>query len=288
MESQEGKILKIEKGIDTAGKIDLYYEHYQHDKARETIVLLHGFLSSAFCFRSLIPLLKQDYNVLALDLPPFGKSGKNSRYLYSYSSIANTAAGFLERRGLSDVILAGHSMGGQICLYMERQCPGRFRSIILLAGSGYLPAAPAKYRRLTYLPFFPLAVKHYLGKTGIEGSLKNVVYNRELIDEDMRNGYGEPFMGKNHIFRALGKMLRDREGDLPEEELRKVKAHCLLIWGRHDRVVPLSIGERLSRDLPNARLCVLEDAGHLLPEEKPEEVSRLIRDFAGTAKERFQ
>ena len=280
--------MKIEKGIDTAGKIDLYYEHYQHGESRKTIVLLHGFLSSAFCYRSLIPLLQQDYNVLALDLPPFGKSGKKRNYLYSYRNIADTASGFLESRGLSDVILAGHSMGGQICLYMERQYPGRYRHIILLAGSGYLPAAPAKYRRLTYLPFFSAAVKRYLERTGIEGSLKNVVYKQEIIDEEMRNGYGEPFMGKSHIFRALGKMLRDREGDLPAEELQKVKAECLLIWGRYDRVVPLSIGERLSRDLPNARLCVLNDAGHLLPEEKPEEVTRLIREFAPMADGTFQ
>jgi pimeloyl-ACP methyl ester carboxylesterase len=48
-------------------------------------------------------------------------------------------------------------------------------------------------------------------------------------------------------------------------------------------VVPLSIGERLHEDLPNSELVVIEDSGHLLPEEKPEEVYQLIKGFIGVA-----
>ncbi|WP_373566122.1 alpha/beta fold hydrolase, partial [Klebsiella pneumoniae] len=56
---------------------EIHYEDYQNKSAKETIVCLHGFLSSSFSFRRLIPFLNNHYHVLSIDLPPFGKSGKS-------------------------------------------------------------------------------------------------------------------------------------------------------------------------------------------------------------------
>ncbi|MCR2823151.1 alpha/beta fold hydrolase [Lederbergia panacisoli] len=266
------------QSIKKINDIDVYFEEYKHPDATETIVFIHGFLSSTFSFRKLIPLLEQDMNIISIDFPPFGKSGKSKKFRYTYANIAHTILELLERLGYENIVAAGHSMGGQIVLNMVLLRPNFIKKAVLISCSGYVPHAKTHLKLLTYIPFIGRFVKLYLKKSGVEGNLNIVVYDRSIIDEKMIRGYEEPFH-HNDIFRALAKMLRHREGDLAPEALRTIETPCLLIWGEHDKVVPLNIGNRLNQDLPNTELIVLKNAGHLLPEEKPEEVYKEIIDF---------
>jgi len=59
----------------------------------------------------------------------------------------------------------------------------------------------------------------------------------------------------------------------------EIDVPTLLLWGRHDPVVPLEIGMRLERDLPNAQLHVLERCGHIPQEERPEDSFAVLTDF---------
>lgn len=267
------------KGIEKIGQIDIYFEQYQVDQSQPTLVLLHGYLSSSFCYRKLIPYLTKHFNVITVDLPPFGKSGKIYNYIYSFENIAQSIIHFLEKKGLKSFTIIGHSMGGQIALQLTKNRPDLIERAVLLCSSGYLPSFSKKLKALSYLPFFSLGVRYHLAKSGLEQNLQNVVYKKELIDDTMRHGYLQPFTTGWQIFRAMGRMVRDKKDDLIEEELNTIDKPCLLIWGREDQVVPLTIGERFASDLPYSELVVLENAGHLLPEEKPEKVYQLIKDF---------
>lgn len=257
---------------------DIYYEYYQHDVSKKTLVLIHGYLSSSFSFRRLIPLLQKDFNVITVDIPPFGKSGKSRQFVYSYENMAKTVIMLLEDLDIKRVTMAGHSLGGQICLYVTYLKPDLVRNCVLLSSSAYMKRLKRPLILSSYLPFFSLYVKRYLMKSGLRRNLELVVYNQKLIDDEMMKGYLQPFMDEN-IFRALTRMIRDREGDLSVEQLQQIDVPCLLIWGDHDRVVPLSIGKRLHDDLENSRLIVLKDTGHLVPEERPEQVYDHIRSF---------
>src|SRR6184192_112403 len=117
--------------------INVYYEFYPKQSA-QTVVLLHGFLSSTFTFRHLIPLLNQDFQVLSVDLPPFGKSEKSNRFVYSYKNMANTVIQLIELLGLKDIILIGHSMCGQIALNMLHFMPKIAEKAVLISSSSYL------------------------------------------------------------------------------------------------------------------------------------------------------
>ena len=85
--------------------IDIYYEEFKHNTAVETIILLYGFLSSSFSFRKLIPLLSKDFNVITIDLPPFGKSGKSKHYNYSYENVSKTLLKFIDEYGCHTFML---------------------------------------------------------------------------------------------------------------------------------------------------------------------------------------
>ena len=220
-------VSKMKRNIDG---IDLYYEEYIIEKAKDTFVLIHGFLSSTFSYRRLIPLLAESYNIISVDLPPF------------------------------DMINKG----------------------ILLCSSGYLKPVKPSLKLLSHLPFFHHFVRYYLEKSGVQKNVENVVYDHAMIDAEMLRGYEEPFTDKN-IFKGLAKMVRDHEGDLLSADLKNIQIPCLLIWGEQDRVVPLAIGEKLSKDLPNAQLVILKNTGHLIPEEKPNVVFTYIQHFVKQA-----
>lgn len=273
------RFILITKKIENSSGIDIYYEEYHHNESYPTLVLLHGFLSSSFSYRKLIPYLTNDYNVISMDIPPFGQSGKIYRYTYSFENIVQSIVHLLEKKGLQSFTIIGHSMGGQIALQLTKTRPDLIERAILLASSGYSPSFSRKIKALSYIPFFSLGIKYHLAKSGLEKSLQNVVYNQALIDDTMRNGYVQPFTTGLPIFRALGRMVRDKQVDLLAEDLQTIQKPCLLIWGREDRVVPLKVGERLTADLPQSQLIILEQTGHLLPEEEPEKVSHLIKDF---------
>lgn len=257
---------------------DLYYEHFKHSSSSETIILIHGFLSSTFSFRRLAPLLEKEHNVLSVDLPPFGNSGKSTQYIYSFENMAKSIIALTEHLQIKDCIVAGHSMGGQISLNMAKLRPELVKKAVLLCSSGYLERSKQSLRLLSYLPFFHLIVKRHLAKSGVLKNLQNVVFNHALIDDEMFNGYMQPFLNEN-IFRGLAKMVRHREGDLPEQILRQIETPCLLIWGEQDKVVPLHIGRRLHKDLKHSNLIVLKDTGHLVPEERPAEVYQHMKHF---------
>ncbi|MDM5330490.1 alpha/beta hydrolase [Neobacillus sp. CF12] len=258
--------------------INIYYEFYPNPNARKTLVLLHGFLSSTFSFRRLIPYLNKEFQVLSIDLPPFGKSEKSNNFIYSYSNLAQTVIELVQTLGLNEITLIGHSMGGQIVLNILHQQPDIADKAVLLCSSSY-----AKRSRLpliigSYMPYFHLYVKFYLARSGIMKNLQNVVHDHTLISDEMLFGYLQPFL-KDEIFLALTRMIRDHEGDLSAGELSRITHPCLLIWGEYDRVVPLSVGERLTKDLTRSELVILRDTGHLVPEERPEDVFLHIKQF---------
>ncbi|WP_078379220.1 alpha/beta fold hydrolase [Sutcliffiella halmapala] len=266
--------------------INVFYEFY-HDSntnitTKPTLVMIHGFLSSSFSFRRLIPLLTKEYTILAIDLPPFGKSEKSKKFVYSYENLAKVVIALLKKLEIRRTVLIGHSMGGQIALNVSNQKPELVEKVVLLCSSGYLKRLPPSIIYSSKMPYFYLYLKYKLAKQGPLHNLLNVVYDHSLIDDEMIEGYTKPFYD-DQIFHALTRMIRDREGDLATDILKKIETPSLLIWGEEDKVVPVAIGRRLNKDLPNSDLITYKKTGHLLPEEKPEHVRDNILNFVQTS-----
>jgi pimeloyl-ACP methyl ester carboxylesterase len=258
--------------------INVHYEVYRQHPSNPVMILVHGFLSSSFCYRKIIPLLKEDFTIITIDLPPFGKTEKSTEFVHSYTNMAKVVIRLAEGLNIKRAYLVGHSMGGQVSLNAAKQRPDLFEKVVLLCSSGYMKGVHPSLKVGSYFPYFYLCIKHWLASQGILKNLNNVVHDRSLIDQEMMDGYMEPFLD-DKIFRALNRMIRDHEGDLSSEELKKIEQPSLLIWGNEDKVVPISIGERLQDDLPNSTFFSFKHTGHLVPEERPEHVSEKIIDF---------
>ncbi|MGM0875539.1 MAG: alpha/beta hydrolase [Bacillota bacterium] len=258
--------------------VNVHYEVYEKDPLKPTMVLIHGFLSSSFCYRKIIPLLENEFRIIAIDLPPFGKTEKSTRFVHSYTNMAKLVIQLVQKLQIKKAYIVGHSMGGQVSLIAAKERPDLFEKVVLLCSSGYMKRVHPTLICGSYIPCFYLCIKHWLASQGILKNLYNVVYDRSLIDQEMMDGYMEPFYD-DRIFMALNRMIRDHEGDLRTEELKLIEQPSLLIWGNEDKVVPIQIGERLRNDLPNATLFSFHNTGHLVPEERPEHVSEKIVNF---------
>jgi pimeloyl-ACP methyl ester carboxylesterase len=255
---------------------NIYSEYMIQDKP--PIILIHGFVASSYTFHHIKPLLANDFSVIAIDLPGFGRSEKSTSFIYSFDNYANLIIECLNYFSIEEAYIAGHSMGGQIALYTAKKAPEKVKKLILFSSSGYLPKARPLLKYSSYLPFFHLLAKKKISSQTVVQNLKNVFYDQSLITKDQIEEYGRPLQDKNFP-KALIRLLRHREGDLRSDELHTINTPTLLLWGEKDKVVPLTIGKKLAKDLPNARLISYEKAGHLITEEKPQELYEQILSF---------
>jgi len=258
----------------------LYCEYILNGKP--PILLIHGFVSSTYTFNRLIPLLQKNFSVIAIDLLGFGQSEKSTTFIYSYTNYATLVAEVIAYFQLKNVTIAGHSMGGQIALYTARKVPEKVNKVILLASSGYLKSANKLLIYSSYLPLFYLIAKRTVQKQSVKETLKNVLYDHSLLTAEQVEAYGKPLKEKN-FYKALVRLLRYREGDLISEQLREIQTPALLIWGAEDKVVPLRVGKRLAKDLPDAQLITYDQTGHLVTEERPREIYEQILAFTRDA-----
>lgn len=255
---------------------DIYCTYCLNDNP--PIILVHGFVASSYTFHTVMPLFTQDFSVIALDLPGFGRSEKSTDFLYTYENYAKLILACMDHFGLDRVFLAGHSMGGQVALYASRLEPQRIKKLMLIDSSAYWGKVYGWARGLSFLPFSHLAVKRIVEKSDVEDTLKNVLYDHSLITDEMIQEYGLPLKEKK-FYKALVRLLRQREGDLMRDDLQHIHTPALLLWGEKDNVMPLGAGKKLEKDLPNATLISYEKAGHLLTEERPEEIARQVKNW---------
>lgn len=244
----------------------------------ETLILIHGYLSSTFSFRRLIPYLTQHYAIIAVDLPGFGQSEKPKSFIYSLANYGKLILSLLHKYQLQQVVLVGHSMGGQVALQAAKQAPHLVKKLVLLASSGYLQPFSRRLVALSYIPFFTSFVRRMFKRKDAREVIHKVVFDSAIIDDHMVVTYTHP-MADKAFFRSLVGLLRNHGGDLPAEQLAQIQTPALLIWGKEDHIVPPHIGERLDSDLPRSTLKIYEQTGHLVPEERPEEAFRDMKSF---------
>ena len=255
------------------------------------VVLLHGFGGSSFSWRYWIPALAERHKVWAVDLKGHGSAPAPEDDRYTPHDHAELVYRLIIQKDLRDVTLFGHSMGGGIALLVALRLweQGRLQRLVLVSGTAYTQRLP---------PFVKIARKGRLArwlftlvpKRGLIGwVLRSIVYDPSAISGAQIEAYAEPLRSAPHR-RGLIKTAQDIiPSDIDELSARfsEIDVPTLLLWGRHDRVVPLSVGEKLSEALPQATLEVLEDCGHLPAEELPKEslmiVERFLREDASDA-----
>jgi pimeloyl-ACP methyl ester carboxylesterase len=163
---------------------------------------------------------------------------------------------------------------------MERE-PRRIERLVIVAGVAYEQRMPPFVHLADYPRFSALAFQALGARRVIRAVLEQIVHDPSRVDEDQVRGYADPLDSTEAVRCLIATAKQIQPARLHEITARYRTLHVptLLVWGRGDRVVPLSIGERLAEDLPRARLVVLERCGHLPAEERPGESYAALERF---------
>jgi pimeloyl-ACP methyl ester carboxylesterase len=256
--------------------------HYRDEGAGFPIVLMHGTAASLHTYDAWTKQLSKDYRVIRLDLPAFGLTGPNKNAEYSIESYTKFLSQFLEKIKVAKFYLAGNSLGGNIAWNYAAEYPEKVLKLILIDASG-LP---------TFIPQPPI---FKMAKTPILNSLFLYITPKFFIRKNIEQVYADKLKVTDALVTRYHKMsLRtgnrkafiDRaKTDFSVAEkvnlvkLKSVKTTTLLIWGAKDTWIPLGNGKRMDSMLPNSKLVILENSGHVPMEESPKESLEFLKSF---------
>jgi pimeloyl-ACP methyl ester carboxylesterase len=214
------------------------------------LLLIHGYNGSSDLFLYyLMPALGMQRRVLAFDLPGNGWSAKLAAY--SLRTYADFVAAFLDALGIAEADLLGHSMGGQVAIAAILANPHRFRRLVLVDSAGL--------------------------RRPLSGLLSPL---RMVTDSSMRLTSLYPlYLRVGLKARAAHQGMKMLQQECIGSSLEHVTHPTLLIWGERDRVIPVSHGVAMAKQMPNARLEILPGCGHIPFHEKPQEFSKSVLTF---------
>jgi len=242
------------------------------------IVLLHGNPSSSYTWRHLIPPLATSHRVHAIDLPGYGFSEKPADAPYTATWMAGHVAAYLQASGIDSAIVIGNSMGGEVASELAALYPRAVRDLVLIAPAG-LKVESADERpfamRVAGLPVVGGLLAHLPLRSVFAGALRDAYYDPSLVSDDDVDAYYAPTRSRNGLAAFLARMRRDPHLDRTSV-VATIRVPTLIILGEVDRFVPLSVGRRYGDLIPGSRVAVIEKAGHVPQEERPDAVLQAI------------
>lgn len=243
------------------------------------LLMVHGWAGSAADWERLQRALPSRLRSIAVDLPGCGQSDKPDS-AYDVPFFLDALRSFCAALGLSRVVLAGHSMGGQLAVHFTSRYPDMVEKLILIDPYG-LKGEEGGLRPLAHLG--PVVNLAFLLNTRlfIEWAIRaNVLHDPspELVRTAVE-ATAVSMLGREAA-RAIARITKRVIGGAHVEALLPgVSQETLLIWGELDRLLPPRWAEAFASRLRRASLHRIAGAGHMPMLETPEAVAGLIMDF---------
>ncbi len=263
--------------------IDVHYKTY--GEGEKTFILLHGLGASLFSWREVSEPLAQFGTVIAYDRPAFGLTERPMEWdgtnPYSQEAQVELVIGLMDSLGIEKATLVGNSAGGTVSMLTYLKYPERVESLILVDPAVYAGGgAPAWIRPLLGTPQFnhigPLFARQI--QTRGPELVQVAWHDPSKITPEIFEGYKEPLQVENWDKALWYLTVASRESGLAER-VNDFNLPTLVITGDDDRIVPTEQSVRLAGELPNAKLVVIPQCGHVPQEECPAEFMQAVEEF---------
>jgi pimeloyl-ACP methyl ester carboxylesterase len=234
------------------------------------LVLLHGWGRSLDALRPLGELLAENFRVILIDLPGFGRSAlpagaSNEGGGWDTVQYATRVKEVLESLSVSQCILVGHSFGGRVSVRLAAMAPELVQGVVLIGAPG------VPYQR-------PL--KQEIRSRGIKAAVNLAKKVDALIGTRFFAHYLAPRFGSRD-YQAAGDLRKTFVKTVSEDltvDARAIKAPALLLWGELDFEAPVGIAQRYKQLISESELIVLPRRGH---EPFADVGSHLIASYIG-------
>jgi 2-hydroxymuconate-semialdehyde hydrolase len=239
------------------------------------LLFLHGLSATHLNWELTMPAFADRWRVIAPDLPGHGDSSKPDAP-YTIDFYAGVMRSLGRELGVTEAVVVGNSLGGQIAVELALSYPMWTRALALVAPAGGFGTATAA---------LSWAIGAFAGprvlRTALPMALERCVYDRALPECERRRDILAARLAHDDypgfaraVSRSLVGAIRARQQPLGE-----LGQPTLIVWGREDRLIGLSASRRLVDAVPHAHLVVLERCGHLPMIEQPERFNRALADF---------
>lgn len=272
------------------GDVDLHYK--KAGTGEPSLVLLHGFPSSAYSWREVLAPLSKNHTVVAYDRPGFGLtsrplewSGENP---YSPDAQPEILLSLMDELGLEQSVLVGNSAGGALAIQAALENPERVKALVLVAPAIYQGNdRPSLQQILLNTPQGRRAgvlLVRQIAEWGRELG-KTAWHDPSKITPEIWDGYTLPLKTDNWDKALLEVARSSGSRENLADRLSELNIPVLVIAGDDDRIVPTQDSIRAASEIPGAELVVIPNCGHAPQEECPNEFLAAVNDFLARLEE---
>ncbi len=248
------------------------------------LLLLHGTGAATHSWRDLLPLLAENFTLIAPDLPGHGFTSQPEKAGMTLPGMAKGVAALLDQLGMQPDYAAGHSAGAavlaQMCL-ANRIAPKALASLngAMLPLPFHGVAAPLMGPLARLFASNPLVPMLFAWQAADGAVVRKLLQGTgSKIDAQGEKFYGRLARRSLHAGAALT-MMANWDLKTFAQNLPNLKTRLLLVVGENDRSIPPADAQRIKQLLPNAEILAIPGLGHLAHEERPAEVAQHLREF---------
>jgi pimeloyl-ACP methyl ester carboxylesterase len=270
---------------------ELYYEDAGPQDAAHVLVLIHGFGGNTFSWRYTTPYFTQrGYRVIAVDLLGYGLSDKPYNADYSHPAQAARVKVIMDRLGIQQATVFGHSMGGSVVTHFAHRYPERVTGLVLVDPALFtqsqfrIQGTGLQKALLVYPPvrrYARILLRAYLTGNRAQTMLTSAYGEGNPVLEAALQGYAD----RNAVGQwdeALLVSLRDMNRNTLLFPLSELTLPTLILSGDRDVWVPTETTKARAAEFGNAQFVLIPNAGHLPAEEQPDILNQTIIQFLET------
>jgi pimeloyl-ACP methyl ester carboxylesterase len=234
-----------------------------------TILFVHGSQAWSYTWRHQIaPFAAAGFRAVAVDLPGNGYSGAPNPHDYSVSGMSRLIGAVLDGLDAPQAILVASSAGGLPVLDFTIQHPERVRALILSSTCGVPHQLPSLWN-MVRLPVIGELARFFLHPGIIRKNLEEAFANpKKITDQDVQ-AYTQPLL-RPGSWTANLRTERSTDPSFVEQHLADIQCPVLILWGKEDAWHPVTMTEVFHQKLPQAKIEILSECGHLPHEEQPD------------------
>ncbi len=240
------------------------------------IVLLHGFDSSLFEFRRLVPLLAERAQVWCLDLMGFGFCDRTASDRVDPEAIKQHLHAFLTQVIKAPVVLVGASMGGGVAIDFVTSYPEMVKQLVLIDAVGF--AAGPAIGKFMFSPLDKWAT-NFLRSPNVRRKIsEKAYYNKAFVTPDAQ------VCASLHLLMPKwqeGLITFTKSGgyNFLSKRIAQVAVPTLAVWGRQDKILGTKDAARFEQEIDDCKLVWIEDCGHVPHLEKAADCAQHMFEF---------